>query len=370
LNSSASDTPVRLFALLLALGVAVCASPQVAQAQMVPRSLEVDVFGGGYLFGGICPTGTTNRENLWCSAIVGGRLSFHLNEHVAIEGTLGYVPTRTADTGRTVHYVLPHFDLLLHATRFRVVPYFAVGAGWQSASIKESYRSGVPNTPSTQWRDPYASGADLEGTPPNAIAYPRRSTDFVFDIGGGAKFLIFQRGGIRIDARYVLSIGPGNPELNGVPSWDVINGQSQLVWKDMFHHAEFTVGAFFVLGGGPGRDSDGDGLPDREDECPDRAEDRDGFQDGDGCPDLDNDSDGVDDSEDQCPLKAENKNGFEDEDGCPDVPWKAREGQQQGQEPQGEEAHDEDLDDYDEDPDDYDEDLDDYDEDYDEEDEE
>src|SRR4051812_13214264 len=39
------------------------------------------------------------------------------------------------------------------------------------------------------------------------------------------------------------------------------------------------------------RDSDGDGIPDAEDHCPQEAEDADGFEDADGCPDPDNDRD-------------------------------------------------------------------------------
>ncbi len=37
----------------------------------------------------------------------------------------------------------------------------------------------------------------------------------------------------------------------------------------------------------PPADRDGDGVPDRADLCQDEAEDRDGFDDGDGCPDAD-----------------------------------------------------------------------------------
>jgi len=68
-----------------------------------------------------------------------------------------------------------------------------------------------------------------------------------------------------------------------------------------------------------GRDRDNDGIVDKNDGCPDDAEDTDGFQDEDGCPDLDNDSDGVADATDKCPNDAEDKDGFEDEDGCPDA---------------------------------------------------
>jgi outer membrane protein OmpA-like peptidoglycan-associated protein len=65
-------------------------------------------------------------------------------------------------------------------------------------------------------------------------------------------------------------------------------------------------------------DRDGDGLTDDVDKCPDEPEDKDGFQDEDGCPDPDNDFDGIPDKDDKCPLEPEDKDGFQDEDGCPD----------------------------------------------------
>jgi OmpA-OmpF porin, OOP family len=66
-------------------------------------------------------------------------------------------------------------------------------------------------------------------------------------------------------------------------------------------------------------DRDGDGLSDDVDKCPDDPEDKDSFEDDDGCPDLDNDADGIKDGVDKCPLDPEDKDSFEDEDGCPDL---------------------------------------------------
>jgi outer membrane protein OmpA-like peptidoglycan-associated protein len=66
------------------------------------------------------------------------------------------------------------------------------------------------------------------------------------------------------------------------------------------------------------RDHDGDGIPDTRDKCVDVPEDRDGFQDEDGCPEADNDGDGIPDDKDGCPNIAEDKDGFQDEDGCAD----------------------------------------------------
>jgi outer membrane protein OmpA-like peptidoglycan-associated protein len=102
------------------------------------------------------------------------------------------------------------------------------------------------------------------------------------------------------------------------------------------------------LDGCPDTDNDGDLILDVDDSCPDEAEDVDTFEDENGCPDPDNDADGVLDGDDKCPLvagpaentgcpwgdtdgdglmdnndecpnDAEDKDGFEDEDGCPDI---------------------------------------------------
>lgn len=71
------------------------------------------------------------------------------------------------------------------------------------------------------------------------------------------------------------------------------------------------------------------------DNCPEEAEDFDGYQDDDGCPDADNDRDGICDpwveakamfatfahvckGVDLCPEQPETENGYKDEDGCPD----------------------------------------------------
>jgi outer membrane protein OmpA-like peptidoglycan-associated protein len=70
--------------------------------------------------------------------------------------------------------------------------------------------------------------------------------------------------------------------------------------------------------GCPDDDNDKDGIPDKVDHCPDVPEDKDGFEDTDGCPDDDNDKDGIPDKLDKCPNDPEDKDGFEDTDGCPD----------------------------------------------------
>ncbi|HEX2733289.1 MAG TPA: OmpA family protein [Polyangiaceae bacterium] len=63
-------------------------------------------------------------------------------------------------------------------------------------------------------------------------------------------------------------------------------------------------------------DSDGDGIADVKDACPQEAEDNDHFKDEDGCPELDDDRDGIPDAVDKCRLEPEDRDAFEDEDGC------------------------------------------------------
>jgi outer membrane protein OmpA-like peptidoglycan-associated protein len=70
--------------------------------------------------------------------------------------------------------------------------------------------------------------------------------------------------------------------------------------------------------GCPEPDNDHDTFLDRKDKCPNNAEDFDGFSDLDGCPDYDNDNDSLPDSVDECPDAAEDFDGFEDWNGCPD----------------------------------------------------
>jgi outer membrane protein OmpA-like peptidoglycan-associated protein len=84
------------------------------------------------------------------------------------------------------------------------------------------------------------------------------------------------------------------------------------------HQANLLYNAYFALNwlipAAP-KDPDGDGIKGKEDQCPDRAEDKDGYEDTDGCPDLDNDGDGIADSLDKCPNEA----GIAENNGCADV---------------------------------------------------
>ena len=99
----------------------------------------------------------------------------------------------------------------------------------------------------------------------------------------------------------------GDPDGDGLlDSVDKCDGEAED--KDLFEDDD----------GCPDLDNDGDKVVDTQDRCPLDPEDVDGFQDLDGCPDKDNDEDGVADDKDMCPRQAEDRDGFKDIDGCPD----------------------------------------------------
>lgn len=111
--------------------------------------------------------------------------------------------------------------------------------------------------------------------------------------------------------------------------WEVLGGIRTKIFGNW--GVELDVGRGLGLQSGYGRealrvlfairydrqfsDRDHDGIPDDEDQCPDDPEDKDGFQDEDGCPDPDNDGDGVPDVQDACPMVP----GPKEFDGCPDT---------------------------------------------------
>jgi OOP family OmpA-OmpF porin len=66
------------------------------------------------------------------------------------------------------------------------------------------------------------------------------------------------------------------------------------------------------------QDTDGDNIGDAADLCVATPEDLDNYFDEDGCPEDDNDLDTLLDAADKCPNEAEDPDGFQDDDGCPD----------------------------------------------------
>jgi outer membrane protein OmpA-like peptidoglycan-associated protein len=162
-------------------------------------------------------------------------------------------------------------------------------------------------------------------SPSEWLAGLRYRPDHRFSIGiAGGRGLTSAAGSPEIRGVLALSFSPGAPELkpihpppppkiDGDPDGDglldsVDKCDNEAEDKDMFEDDD----------GCPDPDNDGDKVVDAQDKCPLDREDIDGFQDLDGCPDKDNDEDGVSDDKDMCPNEAEDRDGFKDIDGCPE----------------------------------------------------
>ena len=150
--------------------------------------------------------------------------------------------------------------------------------------------------------------------------WDNQATGVNFDGGVGFKFPIGANTSIYIAGSYVKGIEAGS-NVEASPYGGIG------AYTD--NHLQFTSIIEFALGA---KDSDGDGVKDKKDECPDTPA---GVQvDEKGCP-LDRDGDGVPDYKDDCPDEAgEAKfNGCPDRDGdgimdkeddCPDEPGLAK----------------------------------------------
>lgn len=177
---------------------------------------------------------------------------------------------------------------------------FIMGAAiTYSYSIEEQYFPFVQAGISNLWFSPKdENGKRLEGNAQKLY----EKTSLVFDTELGIKFLLNSIVSLNVslgihltDSDYIDDIATG--------------GNNDFYYTGL---VGISVSPF-----GP-KDSDDDGIYDKYDACPDKAEDFDGFEDDDGCPDYDNDFDGIPDLEDTCPLSAEDFDGFADSDGCPD----------------------------------------------------
>lgn len=131
--------------------------------------------------------------------------------------------------------------------------------------------------------------------------------------GAGARFDTRKGFALRLDARLAV-----------LPGVDPSTGDNKIAFEgDIAFGLELTVGKKpaprVEVAPPPPADQDDDGIADAADKCVDRPEDKDGFEDGDGCPDIDNDGDHVLDIADKCPAEQETMNGFDDDDGCPDT---------------------------------------------------
>lgn len=263
----------------------------------------------------------------------GIRGGFYPYRFAGIEAELGIIHTATQGDDATATILTPRGHVVFQLPYARLVPFVLAGGGFFAM------------TQSSMGKD----------------------TDPAIHFGGGVKLALTDRVTLRADIRNTLL--QKNRLLPGVENGDVINNVEFLGGISMtFGRTESRPVPVDSDGDGvpddvdrcpnepantadgcplpPPADQDHDGIPDDQDRCPTEPEDgfppepKDGCpnkdldRDGilvpddkcpevagvapDGCPPKDSDGDGIIDSEDKCPNQPETKNGFEDEDGCPD----------------------------------------------------
>ncbi len=232
-----------------------------ASAETRAGSISLTPMIGGYVF-----EGNQDIEN---DLIFGMGIGYAFTDRWSAEAVFGYVDTETEFTNDDVDVSLYHLDLLYHFAKLgRFEPFIAAGFG----------------------------GLDLDAD----VGYS--DNDFMINYGMGLKYFISDSFALRGDVRHIVSYSP-----------------------DFDNNLAYTFGISYLFGGKAKAapisappapvapvDTDGDGVPDNRDRCPNTPA---GVPvDVNGCP-KDSDGDGVYDYLDKCP---DTPAGVAvDEDGCP-----------------------------------------------------
>jgi OOP family OmpA-OmpF porin len=270
---------IRSFRLVLA-GAMVVAIPATGAMANPDLHWQFDGFAGGHFFneknelGARDVASATEPDH---SVAFGVRLGYWFAPMFGIEAEGAAMPTEASVGTASAEQFLVAYRLSakMEFDAGRVLPFLLVGGG------------GVSNASER-----------------NDILLD--DTDFVWHAGGGARFAVAHDWGIRADARLLL---PPSTATEGVTA-----------------EFEGLVGLYRMFGGTGAEpavetetsDPDNDGVVGDADKCANEAEDKDGFEDDNGCPDPDNDGDGVADASDQCATEAETMNQIDDTDGCPE----------------------------------------------------
>jgi OOP family OmpA-OmpF porin len=258
-------------------------------------------------------------ENLDDTWTLVPRLGYTLNRRWTLETDVGFVQGYTRGFGYGYDALTPRVNVVMNlATEGPVQPFLAGGGGVMWKKVR---------------RDPNASAEQsIDGS--NLGNFKNPDSDFLLNGGPGIHIVLGGPMSLRADVRGLLNLGT---EPYGEVSDDFTDLEIvlSLCYRDAERRRD-TDGDAIVdrfdecveepedrdrykdEDGCPDRDNDRDRIPDDEDDCPDGPEDLDHFQDDDGCPEEDNDKDGLLDEEDQCPKTPEDRDGIEDEDGCPD----------------------------------------------------
>jgi outer membrane protein OmpA-like peptidoglycan-associated protein len=296
---------------------------------------DISFFGGGHFFteehalgrAKGSPTDISPKS----SGLFGASLGMHFNRWIGIEAEFLGVPTRTYNPNNDIQYDAKLWvfgyrgSFVLHLSdSWKLQPYLLAGyGGLTSLSSDQSVVSGDTwsflhagagfNVGFTPWVGLRLSGRILvpwTATPliPHGDRIGYTGPDF--EVFGGLYFNFSEVERIQIFSKEkIIERVPTNKDKDGDGIADNVDKcPNEPEDKDGFQDDD----------GCPDLDNDGDGIPDAIDKCPNQPEDKDGFEDEDGCPDPDNDKDGILDGLDKCPNEPEDKDGFQDQDGCPD----------------------------------------------------
>lgn len=222
-----------------------------------------------------------STSSLRNSALFGLRLGFMPHHMFGIEGEVGIIPTEARALVFDVWNLTYRGHLVM---QFRAnnpdatfIPFVLVGGGAMQV-VKTANASIIA-----------------------------KDTDLMPYAGIGAKFRVENGWGLRLDGRWLLP--PSARSENFTHDFEALLS----VYKEWGRPEKTEVAKPAVS-----TDDDNDGIGNDADKCPTEAEDKDSFQDDDGCPDKDNDNDGVADEADKCGSEAEDVDGFQDDDGCPE----------------------------------------------------
>ena len=255
---------------------------------------DFGIFGGGHFFTSKHALGSysTITNDDWSnispksSGVFGGRLGLHFNRWIGLEAEVDATPTDTHD-GRTSIWVFGYRgSVIVNLTDSYVFqPFILAGYGGLTSLVS----------------DTSVVGNDTWG---------------FLHAGVGFKIGFTPWTGLRADGRImgpwtILGFPKGDRKGAQGPDWEALA-------SIYLNFGEIEKMQITVIKEPSSGDRDGDGIPDNLDKCPNEPEDKDGFQDEDGCPDPDNDGDGIPDIRDKCPNEPETFNNYKDDDGCPD----------------------------------------------------
>jgi len=242
--------------------------------------IEIGAALGGHAFSTDVELGVDDRDDEpgpTSGALFGARVGYTFLPRLAGEGEAMIISTRD-DVMRDRAFV---FGLRVHA-RFDLLtgplrPFVVAGLGLHVL------RGGAPQM--------------------------ANDTDRSYHWGAGVRYAVSSKLDVRLDLRHLIV---PDRTIDGATS-DVEASVGVLYRFGGNRRQPAQVGGLVAIG-----DRDGDGVRDAADRCLAEPEDKDDFEDQDGCPDADNDRDGLVDTADRCPFIAESSNGWQDDDGCPD----------------------------------------------------